>query len=280
MVKAKKSFSQNFLVDATVPATIAAALPLNTDTPNHVLEVGAGQGALTLPLLQWLAPTDYLTAVEVDPACLKRLTPQLADYPHARLLGQNILGVWPDAITDNEQTPIHIVGNLPYHMTGQILFHFCGEMADTAPRWRHRVGSFTLMVQQEVAERLMAQPGNSATNPLTWAIQTWFDIKVVLAVPPSAFRPQPRVNSTVIQLTPRSVPLFEPSLVPTAARLIKASFSQPRKTLRNNWQATFNDPLHPIWQVATPTEQQARAHTVTLSQWQAWSNAIQAHNAV
>jgi 16S rRNA (adenine1518-N6/adenine1519-N6)-dimethyltransferase len=277
MVKAKKSFSQNFLVDASIPAAIAAALPLMPGVTNHVLEVGAGLGALTLPLLQHLSPADRLTAVEVDPACLKRLQPQIDAYAYARLLGQNVLGVWPEDVTP-DLALIHVVGNLPYHMTGQILFHFCGEMIDLSPRWRPRVGSFTLMVQQEVADRLMALPGNADINPMTWAIQTWFEIKPILAVPPSAFRPRPRVNSAVIQLVPRPQPLFDPMLVPAAARLIKASFSQPRKTLRNNWQATFADDTHPIWQAATAEEQQARAHTITLPQWQHWSTAIHQAN--
>jgi 16S rRNA (adenine1518-N6/adenine1519-N6)-dimethyltransferase len=275
MVKAKKDFSQNFLVDARIPQAIAAAIPLSTAHPNVVLEVGAGRGALTLPLLHTLAPADKLVAVEVEPDCLKVLNTLLCDTAQCALLGQNILGVWPDAVTVDPNQPVHVVGNLPYHMTGQILFHFCGEMAELAPHWRARLASFTLMVQQEVAERLVAQPGNAAINPLTWSIQTWFEIRLVLPVPPTAFKPRPKVQSAVIQLLPRHTPLFDAAILPTTTALIKASFRQPRKTLRNNWAAAFGPPTqqHPVWQAIPADQWDRRAHTVTQTDWQTWATA-------
>jgi 16S rRNA (adenine1518-N6/adenine1519-N6)-dimethyltransferase len=269
MVHAKKSFSQNFLIDPLVPQAIVDSIPLPPDSPVTVLEVGAGQGALTMPLLTRLQPTGgQLVAVEVDPACIKTLQPLCDQHPHFTLLGQNILGVWPETLTATG--PIHVVGNLPYHMTGQIVFHFCGELLDPDPRWRPHLGSLTLMVQREVADRILAQPGDSALSPLSWSLQIPFEVKRVLDVKPKAFRPVPKVHSTVIQLVPRAVPLIANDELKPVAALIKAGFAQPRKILKNNFLSTFGAD-HPLLTQLGEDELGLRAHMVTLAQWTTWA---------
>jgi 16S rRNA (adenine1518-N6/adenine1519-N6)-dimethyltransferase len=268
---AKKAFSQNFLIDPAIPLAIAAALPAHAqDSAYPVLEIGAGHGALTLPLLAHLGDSRPLIAVEVEPACLKTMHKLAEQHPNLTILGQNILGVWPETL--GLTSPVHCVGNLPYHMTGQILFHFCGEMADPAPRWRPWVASFTLMVQREVAERIAAQPGNASLNPLSWSIQTWFEVKRVLDVPSRAFKPVPKVQSAVIQLIPRPQPLIHVEAIPLAHKLIQAGFRQPRKTLKNNMLAAFGAD-HPLWAIIPEATLTQRPHMLPLTAWKDWALA-------
>jgi 16S rRNA (adenine1518-N6/adenine1519-N6)-dimethyltransferase len=273
IMKAKKAFSQNFLINASLQQHIVDAVPLNPNGPNHVLEIGAGRGALTQPLVQRLThPQDRLTAVEVDPDCVAALHPLFADNPAVQVLAQNVLGVWPATV--NATQPVHVVGNLPYHMTGQILFHICGEITEPSPVWLPFLASFTLMVQQEVAQRICAQPGQSCVNPLTWAIQSRFKATYLFGVPASSFRPVPRVESAVVQLTPLAqAQPANMALQVATAKLIKAGFLHPRKTLKNNLLANY-PAGHAVWQCIPPEWQAQRAHMVALAQWQAWAQAM------
>ncbi len=212
MHKARKRFGQNFLVDTKVVDRIVATIAPKTD--DNLLEIGPGQGAMTLPLLEKL---NQLHVIEIDRDLIGLL----------ESLGKNNLTIHQgDAMKfdlSTLPTPIRVVGNLPYNISSPILFHLLQNRA--------MVQDMTFMLQKEVVERIVATHGNKTYGRLSVMMQAFFEVELIFVVPPESFDPAPKVDSAIVYLKPLSQPLINDTTV--LEKVVKAAFAQRRKTLRN-----------------------------------------------
>ena len=217
MTYAKKRYGQHFLLPQWADKLVEAIEPRATD---RFLEVGAGPGALTLRLAPRVA---HLTAIEVDREMVDLLTPELPS--NVTLVHQDFLETpVADLLADG---PLRVAGNLPYNVSSPILFRLIEAHT------RHgRLVDATLMLQREVAERIEARPGTKAYGVLSISVQLHADVRRVLALPPGAFRPVPKVHSSVLRLTfrPPAVVLRDEAAF---TAMVQSMFTQRRKTLSN-----------------------------------------------
>ena len=183
----RRSLGQNFLVDRGVQARIVEAV---TRIPGGgILEIGPGKGALTEGLV---ALDDPLVLVELDADLALAHRERWASAPHVTVLERDILSVdLAEVVPDPAR--LSVVGNIPYNITTPILFHLLE---------RPRPAEFLLMVQKEVADRLLAEPGTGGYGALTVGVRSVARVERVLSVPAGAFRPRPRVDSSVVRITP------------------------------------------------------------------------------
>lgn len=236
-VKAKKNLGQNFLVDQTAILGIVEAAGIKKD--DQVIEIGPGIGSLTEQLL--LAGAKVF-AYEVDdslPTILQNELPKkIDDQPLAsrfKILLKDVLKAnFKEDIGDffDFTKPIKVVANLPYYITTPIIF----ALAESDLHFT----SLTLMMQKEVAERLEAQPGSKDYGPLTISVQTEMKVKLALQVGRNSFMPRPKVDSSVVVLTPlKEKPAIEDRK--HFIWVVKMCFSQRRKILNNNLKSLLPD---------------------------------------
>ena len=236
-VKAKKNLGQNFLVDQTAILGIVEAAGIKKD--DQVIEIGPGIGSLTEQLL--LAGAKVF-AYEVDdslPTILQNELPKkIDDQPLAsrfKILLKDVLKAnFKEDIGNffDFTKPIKVVANLPYYITTPIIF----ALAESDLHFT----SLTLMMQKEVAERLEAQPGSKDYGPLTISVQTEMKVKLALQVGRNSFMPRPKVDSSVVVLTPlKEKPAIEDRK--HFIWVVKMCFSQRRKTLNNNLKSLLPD---------------------------------------
>jgi 16S rRNA (adenine1518-N6/adenine1519-N6)-dimethyltransferase len=217
--RARKRFGQHFLEPAWVARLIAAVAPASDET---FIEIGPGRGALTAPLAE---RAGKVIAVELARDLAATLAPRVP--PNVRLVQANFLDVNLPQLLQGEHTPVRVVGNLPYNVASPILF----RLLDTADEGR-LLRDATLMVQREVADRIVAAPGGGDYGALSIQVQLVADVERVLSLPPGAFRPPPKVHSAVVQLR------FRPPSVDVGSRdvferVVRGLFLQRRKTLAN-----------------------------------------------
>ncbi len=210
--KARKRFGQNFLTDQTIIDKIITTIaPKQTD---NLLEIGPGQGALTLPLLERV---DQLSAIEIDRDLIKLLTA----YNKPNLIIHQGDALSFDLAQFNP--PIRVVGNLPYNISSPILFHLLNH--------RDKIIDMTFMLQKEVAERMSAAHGSKIYGRLSVMMQAFFKVELIFIVPPESFDPAPKVDSAIIYLTPLKV--CKVGNIAYFEQVVKAAFAHRRKTLRN-----------------------------------------------
>jgi len=216
-MRAKKRYGQHFLEAAWADKLAAAIRPQPDD---RFVEIGPGPGALTLRLAPHVA---RLTAVELDPAMVQLLRPRLP--PNVTLVEADFLEF--DLAPLVAEGPLRAAGNLPYNVASPILFTLIA-----AHRRLGRIVDATLMVQREVAVRLYAAPGSRDYGVLSIMVQLHADVRPLLALPPGAFRPMPKVHSSVVQLTfrPPAVPLRDEAAFEA---MVRTMFGQRRKMLVN-----------------------------------------------
>jgi 16S rRNA (adenine1518-N6/adenine1519-N6)-dimethyltransferase len=217
-MRTRKRFGQHFLEPVWADKVVAAIAPTADDV---FLEIGPGPGILTLRL----APrVSRLVAVEIDRDLIAELTPKLP--ANASILEGDVLDIDLNAVLPPSDTPIRIAGNLPYNISSPILFRLL-ELESRQP-----VTDATLMLQREVADRIVATPGTAEFGVLSVLVQWRADVTRVLAIPPGAFRPPPDVRSALLRLTFRPPP-FELADAPLFERMVRSMFTQRRKTLAN-----------------------------------------------
>ena len=216
MVRTRKRFGQHFLEPAWAEKVVKAIAPLADDL---FLEIGPGTGILTFRLASRVA---RLIAIEIDRDLVASLTPKLpsnTSVVSGDVLDTNLLELLPDA-------PFRVAGNLPYNVSSPILFRLLALEAERPLR------DATLMLQREVADRIVAKPCSSEYGVLSVLVQWRASVTRRLTLPPGAFRPPPKVSSALVRLAfrPPEVPVRSPKVF---ERLVRSVFTQRRKTLVN-----------------------------------------------
>lgn len=218
MHQARKRFGQHFLHDPGVIGRIVAAIAPRPQ--DRMVEIGPGLGALTLPLL---ARLDQLHAVEIDRDAIRHLHEITQDDPRLHIHSGDVLQFSFAHIYEGER--LRLVGNLPYNISTPLLFHLIEQ--------RERILDMHFMLQKEVVDRMAAAPGSEHYGRLTVMLAPWVKIEPLFDIGPGAFKPPPRVVSTVVRLTPHEQPL-QIGDRRHFATVVGAAFSQRRKTLRNS----------------------------------------------
>jgi 16S rRNA (adenine1518-N6/adenine1519-N6)-dimethyltransferase len=216
-ISPKKSLGQNFLKDPNTIRKIVSALQALPD--DHVVEIGPGIGALTDVLVEQYAT---FTAIELDQRAVAFL---LEKHPDLDVRREDVLDVDWAALVKGKGGPLHVIGNLPYYITSQILF----TLLDARPHIREAV----VMMQLEVAERLVAQPRTKEYGILSVAVQLHTRPELLFRVSPNVFYPKPDVTSAVIRLTFTKENGDEVVDSAFLRLVVREAFSQRRKTLRN-----------------------------------------------
>lgn len=213
----RRSLGQNFLVDPNLRRRIVEEIAPRPD--ETILEIGPGRGALTEGLAR---EAGRLILVELDRALAQRLEERYGDSERVMVLQRDILDL---SLADLVEDPsdLRVVGNIPYNVTTPILFHLLAR-----PRPREIV----LMVQKEVAERIDAEPGTGEYGALSVGVRAVASVERLLRVSPGAFRPRPRVDSTVIRIRPFSPPPLTAPEEEALRTLTRALFQWRRKQLQ------------------------------------------------
>jgi len=191
------------------------------------IEIGSGTGQLTLPIA---AAGAQVVAVEIDrelAAGLRRIVPSRVQVVTDDILSLDLVDLIADAIGSETPRPVRVVGNLPFNLASPILFRILG-----AQRAARSFRDATLMLQREVADRVVASPCSRAYGPLAILTRLAADARRVLSLPPGAFRPPPRVRAAVVTLDfrPPSISIADPALF---ERMVRSLFTHRRKTLLN-----------------------------------------------
>ena len=230
-LQARKALGQNFLLDLNLTGKVArAAGDLSQVT---VIEVGPGPGGLTRALL--MHGPQRVVAIERDERCLAALAEIAARYPgRLEVISGDALKTDFAALAGGARAKI--VANLPYNIGTELLVRWL-----TVAEWPPFYQSLTLMFQREVAERIVARPGDEAYGRLGVLAGWRTQARIVFDVPRQAFTPPPKVTSSVVHLVPRAAPL--PAEVKTLGRVTQAAFGQRRKMLRQSLKALGGEDL-------------------------------------
>ena len=255
-LRAHKGLGQNFLQDPLALEKIIAAAEIQpTDT---VLEIGPGLGSLT----RYLAVSaKEVVAVELDPNLLPPLKAVLSPYQNVRVIQGDILKLSPsDLITEKDYL---VVANIPYYITSAVIRHLLEH--DPKPR---RV---VLTVQREVAQRICAAPGDMSL--LALSVQVYGKPRIAARIPAGAFFPAPKVDSAVLSVDIYPTPQVKPELLDKFFQLIKAGFSQKRKTLRNSLSSGLRISPAQAADLLTSAniDPQRRAETLSIEEWESLS---------
>ncbi len=258
-----KSLGQNFLHDQNLAAWIVAQLDARPG--EHLVEIGPGLGALTEAAL---ATGASLTVIEKDGRLAERLSTRFAgesrlQIEHADALDFDVRTLWP-------RQPVKIFGNLPYYVSTPLLFHFTAQACPAV--------SALFLLQQELAERLAAVgPGTKDYGILSLVVGRRWQVKLLRTLPAGVFFPEPKVQSALISLTPRSPGELPPCDPTVFERLVRAGFSQRRKQLRKllppiggfDWSARWPEVTAGLAVPAT-----VRGEELDLPQWIALANLV------
>ena len=214
----KKSLGQHFLVDRRVLGRIVQAAELSRS--DVVVEVGAGRGFLTGALAE---RAGRVVAVEIDEALAGRLAESLTLRPNVKVVAADAREVDIDSLVESDAS-YKVVANLPYYAASPIIRRFLEAV--------HKPALMVVMVQREVAEQMVARPGKMRL--LSVATQLYGAPRIMASVPPRAFRPAPRVSSSVVRIDVYDGPALHLDSEENFFRLVRAGFSAPRKQIRNS----------------------------------------------
>jgi 16S rRNA (adenine1518-N6/adenine1519-N6)-dimethyltransferase len=254
--RARRRFSQNFLHDAHYIERIVAAI--DPRPGDRIVEIGPGLGALTAPLVQRAAS---ITAVEIDRDLAARLRSRFTPAQLALVEADALAFDWR-ALAAADARALRIVGNLPYHISTPLLFALLPIAAHV--RDQH------FMLQKEVVDRMVAEPGGKDYGRLSVMLQFRYRVVRLFIVPAGAFSPAPQVSSAIVRLLPKPVnelPSVDPEVF---ARVVTAAFGQRRKTLRN----ALADVLDEAAIRASGVDPGARAETLAVAAFVALAERV------
>ena len=216
----RKGLGQHFLVDRNILDKVIRTAQV--ERGDVVLEVGPGLGEMTLALARL---AKHVIAVEIDPKLVEILKKKLADSPNVDVVKGDILTINFRKIDFLEGQKMKVLANLPYQISTPLLFHFI--------ELKEFFSTLTLMLQKEVAERMVAPPGGKEYSPLSIFVQLFLDASIRFFIKPSAFFPPPKVESAVVHMAFREKPVVELEDEKWFRKVVKGCFSYRRKTLAN-----------------------------------------------
>lgn len=257
----KKSLGQNFLIDINIIRKIIQQSGIHKEA--GVIEIGPGIGSLTEHLAR---SANKVLAFEIDQRLIPILNEELKTYTNIEIINEDILKV--DLHTTiqkhfNETEEIFVVANLPYYITTPIIMKILIEKLP--------IQSLTVMLQKEVAERMIAEPNHKSYGSLSIATQYFTKSKIIMEVPKTVFMPQPKVTSSVLKLDIRSNPPVQVKDEQLFFEVIQAAFKHRRKTILNNLGTHFQDKYSKV-EMQTILEQlqidvKRRAESLTIDEF-------------
>ena len=251
-IRADKSLGQNFLQDVSALENIALAAEIQED--DCVLEIGPGLGSLT----RYLAVSaKEVTAIELDPDMLAPLRAVLTPHQNVRVVHGDILKTAVSEIV--HKADYLVVANIPYYITSAVIRH----LLESDPKPRRIV----LTIQKEVAERICAKPGDLSL--LALSVQVYGKPSIAAIIPADSFHPAPKVDSAILRIDIYPEPLIPKDLLKTFFSLIKAGFSQKRKTLRNSLSSGLHIKTTESEALLTSAgiDFMRRAETLSIEEW-------------
>ncbi|KGQ32468.1 ribosomal RNA small subunit methyltransferase A [Gallibacterium genomosp. 2] len=223
---ARKRFGQNFLHDDQIIQSIVAAI--NPQANDFLIEIGPGLGALTEPVAEQI---EHLTVIELDRDLAERLRHHPFLHQKLTVIEQDVMRFDFQQLAQQSDKPLRIFGNLPYNISTPLMFHLFQD--------HDVIQDMHFMLQKEVVNRLCAGPNSKAYGRLTIMAQYFCQVIPVLEVPPSAFKPAPKVDSAVVRLVPHKVLPYPVKDLYWLNRICTQAFNQRRKTLRNSLMDLF-----------------------------------------
>lgn len=252
----RKRFGQHFLRDQGVIQRIVAALA--PEASDHLIEIGPGEGALTLPVLK---KTGQLEAVELDRDLIPVLQERCNQLGRLQIYPADVLE-FDFAECKQDAKLLRIFGNLPYNISTPLIFHLI--------QYTTIIADMLFMVQKEVALRLAAESDTEYFGRLSVMVQYHWQVDFLFGVPASAFHPPPQVESAMVRLIPHTTLPFKANDYETFAAVVKQAFGQRRKTLRNSLKNLVSDEM---WE-HIPVRSNLRAENLTISDFILISNNV------
>ena len=226
----KKKFGQNFLIQPAIPARIASSSRAAAGEGKAAcIEIGPGAGALTRELCQCY---DKVVAIELDTSLEPVLNISLAPFDNVKIIWKDVLQVNLPALAEKlAGHSLSLCANLPYYITSPILMYMLES--------RIPFQSITVMMQKEVADRLLSSPNREEYGAITAVVNYYCNVKKLFDVAPGNFLPPPHVTSTVVALLPHTLPPVQPQNETIFFRVIRGAFALRRKTLLNSLSSVF-----------------------------------------
>ncbi len=223
--RTKKRLGQNFLIDGEVIQDIIDFADISPD--DVVVEIGPGVGFVTEQLVKY---AKKVIAIELDEEAIKEL--QKLNAPNLEIIHNDVLKTDLSSLCEEN---FKVVANIPYYITSPIIAHLLGEIDDLSNKNRNKIKDIILMVQEEVARRMVADENSPSKQYglLTILSQFWADVKILRLVGRRCFYPAPKVNSALVKLDVRKTPKLELSDYSHFRRTVKAAFAQRRKNIKN-----------------------------------------------
>jgi 16S rRNA (adenine1518-N6/adenine1519-N6)-dimethyltransferase len=216
--QARKRFGQNFLHDPAIIQRIVDVI--NPSNDDHIIEIGPGKGAITKLLLDRV---NHLHVIEIDRDLVQILTSEFKNNNHIMIHEADALKL---DISQFSQSELRVIGNLPYNISTPLLFHLLS--------YRQCIKDMIFMLQKEVVERICATPGSKQYGRLSIMLQLYCDVESLFTIKPGAFNPSPKVDSAIVKLKPLEKIRFQLTDHDSLVTIVRESFSQRRKTLRNS----------------------------------------------
>ena len=222
-IKPNKSLGQNFLINSEVVENIVQSSDITKD--DMVIEIGPGLGVLTKYLLE---KAKKVVCIELDTKMVKILQDRFSEYDNIEIINTDVLKINLFEIIEKNKGEIRkvkVVANLPYYITTPIIMKLIEDRLD--------IESITVMIQKEVADRLIEIPGGKNTGAITYTVYYYCTSKKIMEVPNTSFIPEPEVTSEIIKMDLRYKPVVDVENPQIMFRIIKSAFMQRRKTLLN-----------------------------------------------
>jgi len=262
-LRAKKQFGQNFLISERALRAIADATV--TSDEDWIVEIGAGLGTLTAQLVERVTAGKVI-ALEMDPDMISVLKAELGTVDNLEIEQVDAMRYDLKMVAKWRGEPIIVCGNLPYHIASQLMF----RVIDAREAVRHCV----VMIQKEMADRIVAKPGTKEYGAIGVMLRTYADITTVIKVPAGSFLPPPKIDSTVIKLVPLAQPRTPIANDKHYSAVVHAAFGQRRKTLRNALKAMWADQEVDAALVATAIDGMRRGETLDIAEFGALAAAL------
>ena len=262
-LRAKKQFGQNFLISERALRAIADATV--TSDEDWIVEIGAGLGTLTAQLAERVT-AGKIIALEMDPDMITVLKAELGTVDNLEIEHIDAMRYDLKMVAKWRGDSIIVCGNLPYHVASQLMF----RVIDAREVVRHCV----VMIQKEMADRIVAKPATKEYGAIGVMLRTYADITTVVKVPAGSFLPPPKIDSTVIKLVPLAQPRTPIANEKHYSNVVHAAFGQRRKTLRNALKSLWADQEVDAALVATKIDGMRRGETLDIPEFGALAASL------